>query len=114
MPQPTEHPAPTTPAELDELLAQAAAALRILPTYDECRRLDRVLGQAIGVLADEVRVSLQYFAPDTADWARREAALVAARDALCGTLGDGLQSAARHVACLGEAARGLAECTRSV
>lgn len=109
MPQPTDKPAPATPAELDDLLAQAAAAVRVLPTIEECRRLDRALAAVIGDLADRVCRHQQAFAADTAEWTRCERVLIRGRDALCGSLGNGLRSAARHVAEMGQAARELSE-----
>ncbi len=114
MPQPTEKPASATPAELDELLAQAAAAVRVLPTIEECRRLDQELAAVIGGLGDRVRQHQQALASDTAEWARCERALVGGRDALLGSLGSGLRSAAEHVAEMGRAARVLAEVADSI
>lgn len=107
MMQPTDQT--TCDQTLDGLLAEARAALDMLPPIDTCKRLERELRRAVRELADRVRPQLAYYPPGSVDWNVRDAALIAARDTLTGTLGDGLVSAARQVAALGERARVLRE-----
>jgi hypothetical protein len=108
----TEHHSAAQQQELDQLIAEAAAATGILPTIDECRRLRDALRPAIGRLANQVRRQQDHLARGTVDWQKREAALLRAQGALCGSLGLGLRSAALHVSVLGEAARALDDCIR--
>jgi hypothetical protein len=109
MPHHTEQTAPPQP-RLDDLLAEAAAARGILPTIDECRRLETQLRAAIRQLADTVRRHQDRLPEDSVAWQACEAALLGAQAALCGSLGLGLRSAALHVATLGERAQALAAC----
>jgi Mg2+ and Co2+ transporter CorA len=109
MPHHTEQTAPPQP-RLDDLLAEAAAATRMLPTIDDCRRLQTQLRRAIGQLADTVRRRQDGLPEHSADWQACERALLGAQAALCGDLGLGLRSAALHVATLGEQAQALADC----
>lgn len=94
---------------LDGLLAEAAAALDMLPPIADCERLERDLRRAVRDLADQVRRQLARYPPGGIDWNRRDQALLAAQNTLTGTLGDGLLSAARQVAELGKRARELRE-----
>lgn len=94
---------------LDGLLAEAAAALDMLPPIADCERLERDLRRVIRVLADQVRTEMRHLPPGGIDWNRRDQALLAAQNTVMGTLGDGLLSAARQVAALGERARELRE-----
>jgi hypothetical protein len=94
---------------LDGLLADAAAALDILPPIAVCERLERDLRWAVRGLADQVRGQLAHYPRGSIDWNRRDQALLGAQATLTGTLGDGLLSAARQVAALGERARVLRE-----
>lgn len=94
---------------LDGLLAEAAAAVVVLPPIAECERLERDLRRAVRDLAEWVRGELAHYPPGSVDWNRRDTALIAAQSTLTGGLGDGLMSAARHVAALGERARELRE-----
>lgn len=111
MSHPTERTAPTH-QRYAALIAEAEAAAGILPTIDDCRRLEAEVRRAIAQLADEVRRRQDYLAPDTAAWTSCERALLTAQGSLLGGLGLGLRSAALHVATLGEAARALVECIR--
>lgn len=92
------------------LIADAEAAAGMLPTIDDCQRLERELRGAIEVLATRVRRDQDRLPRDCADWAIRERALLDAQAALCGGPGRGLRSAALHVATLGAAARALGDC----
>lgn len=94
---------------LDDLLAEAAAALQPLATIEDCRRLERDLRRAVRDLSDQVRGQLAHYPAGSIDWNRRDQALLAAQYTLTGGLGDGLKSAARQVAALGERARVLRE-----
>lgn len=94
---------------LDGLLAEAATALDILPPIADCERLERDLRRAVRDLAEQVRGQLAHYPPGTIDWNRRDQALIATQATLTGTLGNGLKSAARQVAALGERARVLRE-----
>ena len=94
---------------LDGLLAEAAAAVVILPPIADCERLERDLRWAVRGLADQVRGQLAHYPAGSVDWNRRDTALLAAQYTLTGGLGDGLLSAARQVAALGERARELRE-----
>ena len=94
---------------LDGLLAEAAAAVVVLPPIAECERLERDLRRAVRGLAERVRGQLAHYPPGSVDWNRRDTALLGAQATLTGGLGDGLMSAARHVAALGERARELRE-----
>jgi len=94
----------------EALIDEAERATGILPTIDDCRRLNSDLRGAIGDLADRVRQRQDCLAPDTAAWQQCEQALLAAQAALIGDLGLGLRSAALHVATLGQAARTLGDC----
>ena len=94
---------------LDGLLAEAAAAVVVLPPIADCERLERDLRWAVRGLADQVRGQLAHYPRGGIDWNRRDQALIAAQYTLTGGLGDGLLSAARHVAALGERARELRE-----
>lgn len=94
---------------LDGLLADAAAALDVLPPIADCERLERDLRRAVRDLSDQVRRQLAHYPAGSIDWNRRDQALLAAQATLTGTLGDGLLSAARQVAALGERARELRE-----
>jgi hypothetical protein len=107
MTHPTEQAAPPQQHELAALLAAADAATGILPTIDECRRLEAQLRAAIGPLADTVRRRQDRLAQDETAWQACEDALLGAQAALCGGPGLGLRSAALHVQALGEAARAL-------
>ncbi|MFI6032928.1 DUF6415 family natural product biosynthesis protein [Streptomyces sp. NPDC051315] len=109
MPHHTEQTAPPQP-RLDELIDQATAAAGILPTIDDCRRLEAQLRAAITPLADAVRRRQDRLPEDSPAWQACEAALLGAQAALSGNLGLGLRSAALHVATLGEQARTLAAC----
>lgn len=110
MAHPTEQPAPAQERDLDDLIARAVAAPGILPTIDECRRLNDELRAAIGPLADTVRRRQDQLPREAADWQACEDALLGAQAALCGGLGLGLRSAALHVAVLAEQACALAAC----
>lgn len=107
MQQPTDRA--TSDQTLDGLLAEAAAALIVLPPIADCERLERDLRRAIRDLANQVRGQLAHYPPGSIDWNRRDQALIAAQYTLTGTLGSGLKSAARQVAALGERARVLRE-----
>ena len=106
----TEQRATTQQADLDELIAEAAAATGILPTIERCEQLRDGLRPAITDLADQVRRRQDYLARDTAAWSACERALLQAQGALTGGFGVGLRSAALHVQTLGEAAAVLAGC----
>jgi hypothetical protein len=94
----------------EALIAEAeAAAAGILPTIDDCRRLEAAMLRAIRDLADRVRRRQDRLPRDDAAWQVCERALLDAQAALCGSLGFGLRSAALHVATLGQAARALAD-----
>jgi hypothetical protein len=107
MTQPTEQTAPAH-QRYEALIAEAEAASGILPTIDDCRRLEAAMCRVIGVLADRVRRRQDRLPRDDAAWQVCERALLDAQAALCGSLGFGLRSAALHVATLGQAARALA------
>lgn len=107
MAQSTDHTA--LDQTLDGLLAEAAGALEVLPPIADCERLERELRRAIRDLAEQVRGQLAHYPRGSIDWNARDQALLAAQYALTGTLGDGLRSAARQVAALGERARELRE-----
>jgi hypothetical protein len=94
------------------LIAEAEAATGILPTIDDCRRLEAAVRDAIGDLAAGARRRQDRLPRDEAAWQQCERALLVAQAALCGGLGLGLRSAALHVATLGQAARALADCIR--
>ena len=94
------------------LIDEALAAAGMLPTIDDCRRLEVDARRAIGQLADEVRRRQDRLPRDEAAWEACEAAILGAQGALLGGPGLGLRSAALHVATLGEAARALVECIR--
>ena len=111
MTQPTDQAAPAH-QRYAALIAEAEAAAGILPTIDDCRRLEGELRAAITDLADRVRREQDRLARDTIDWNVREQALLGAQGALLGGPGLGLRSAALHVATLGGAVRALAECIR--
>jgi len=110
MAHPTDRTIPAQRRELDDLIAAGLAASGILPTIDECRRLNTDLRAAIGDLADTVRRDQDRLPEASPDWQVREQALLGAQAALCGDLGRGLRSAALHVATLAEQARALAGC----
>jgi hypothetical protein len=112
MPHHTEQAAPPQP-RLDDLVAAADAATGILPTIDECRRLDVQLRAAMRELADTVRRRQDRLPEGSADWHACEEALLGAQAALCGGLGPGLRSAALQVATLGRQVRVLAACAGS-
>lgn len=109
MTHPTEQAAPPH-RDYEPLIAEALAATGILPTIDDCRRLNSQLRDAIGDLADRVRRRQDRLERGTADWQACEDALLRAQGALCGDLGLGLRSAALHVEALGQAVRALAAC----
>lgn len=111
MTHPTDQAAPAH-QRYEALIAEAEAASGMLPTIDDCRRLETGLRDAIGDLADTVRRRQDRLPRDEAAWQRCERALLDAQAALCGSLGLGLRSAALHVATLGQAARALADCIR--
>lgn len=98
-----------TDQTLDGLLAEAAAALEVLPSIADCERLERELRRAVRDLADQVRTEMAYLPRGSVDWNRRDQALIGARATLTGDLGYGLQSAARQVAALGMRAEELRE-----
>ncbi|MET8079965.1 DUF6415 family natural product biosynthesis protein [Streptomyces sp. NPDC005303] len=97
-------------AQLDDLIAEARDATGILPTRDRCQEMHDQLRDVIRDLAEQVRRRLDRLATGTTEWARCEQALLQARDALTGSLGSGLRSAALHVQTLGEAAAVLDAC----
>jgi hypothetical protein len=107
----THHTEPATAAHqrYDDLIAEAEAAAGILPSIDDCRRLEAELRAAIRVLAEQVRARQDRLPQEDSTWQACEAALLAAQGALCGGLGLGLRSAALHVATLGAAAKRLAD-----
>jgi hypothetical protein len=109
MPHHTEQHAPPQP-RLDDLLAEAEAATGILPTIEDCRRLETQLCAAIRHLADSVRRRQDRLPESSVAWQACEDALLGAQAALCGGLGLGLRSAALHVATLGQQVRALAAC----
>lgn len=94
---------------LDGLLAEASTVLDVLPPIADCERLERDLRRAVRDLSDQVRGQLAHYPPGSIDWNRRDQALLGAQATLTGTLGNGLRSAARQVAALGERARVLRE-----
>lgn len=111
MDHPTEQGAPPH-QRYDALIDEAAHATGILPTIDDCRRLEAELCRALGDLATRVRRRQDRLPRDTDGWQACERALLDAQAALCGGMGLGLRSAALHVSTLGQAARGLADCIR--
>jgi hypothetical protein len=92
------------------LIVEAEAATGILPTIDDCRRIEAELRAAIGPLAEAVRRRQDRLPREGAAWQACEAALLGAQGALFGDLGRGLRSAALHVQTLGQAARALDAC----
>ena len=115
MPKPTDRAALTAAPEpaLAGLIAEAEAAIGVLPTIERCEQLRNALRAAIGRLAERVRREQGYLADDSAGWQQCEHALLQAQGALCGDLGRGLKSAADHVRVLGEAARALDDSIRA-
>ncbi|MFC9286531.1 DUF6415 family natural product biosynthesis protein [Streptomyces sp. NPDC057052] len=109
MNHPTEQAAPPH-RDYEPLIAEALAATGILPTIDDCRRLNAALRDAIGDLADQVRRRQDRTPREDAAWQACEDALLRAQGALCGDLGLGLRSAALHVEALGQAVHALAAC----
>lgn len=109
MNHPTEQAAPPH-RDYEPLVAEALAATGILPTIDDCRRLNTELRDAIGDLAGRVRQLQDRLPREVADWQACEDALLRAQGALCGDLGLGLRSAALHVEALGQAVHALAVC----
>ncbi|MDF2707055.1 MAG: hypothetical protein K0R62_2707 [Nonomuraea muscovyensis] len=107
MPHHTEQTAPPH-RDYQPLIAEALAATGILPTIDDCRRLNAALRAAIGDLAERIRLQQDRTPREAASWQRCEEALLTAQAALFGDLGLGLRSAALHVQTLGEALSGLA------
>jgi hypothetical protein len=106
MPHHTEQTAPPH-RDYQPLIAEALAATGILPTIDDCRRLNAALRAAIGDLAERIRLQQDRTPREAATWQRCEDALLAAQAALFGDLGFGLRSAALHVQTLGEALSAL-------
>lgn len=106
---PTDRAAPGyTPAQVDALIAEAAAATGILPTIDRCHHLNGELRAAIQQLADQVRKQ-QAAVPDRSrDWYRCDRLLIDTDTVLAEGMGHGLLSAALHVAALGRQAQALA------
>lgn len=111
MTQPTDQAA-SAHQRYAALIAEAEAAAGILPTIDDCRRLEGDARRAIGQLADEVRRRQDRLPRDEAAWEACERAILGAQAALLGDPGLGLRSAALHVATLGEAAQALVDCIR--
>jgi hypothetical protein len=108
MTHPTEQTAPPH-QRYEALIDEAERAAGILPTIDDCRRLNHELRAAIGDLAGRVRQQQDRLQHGAVAWQAHEDALLGAQAALCGGLGLGLRSAALHVATLGQAARALAD-----
>ncbi|MFJ5973489.1 DUF6415 family natural product biosynthesis protein [Streptomyces sp. NPDC093060] len=109
MNQPTDRAAPDyTPAQVDALIAESAAATGILPTIDRCHHLNRQLRAAIQQLADQVRQRQAAFPERSRDWYRCDRLLTDTGTVLAEGMGHGLLSAALHVAALGRQAQALA------
>ncbi|MFJ4785182.1 DUF6415 family natural product biosynthesis protein [Streptomyces sp. NPDC088794] len=108
----TEHHSATQQHKLDELISEAYAATGILPTIDDCRRLNEQLRAAIKELADEVRRRRDQMPARSRDWYRCDRLLADTGPLLAEDMGAGLLSAAMHVAELGRHCQMLRDCIR--
>lgn len=114
MQQPTEHHSAAQQQELDQLISEAYAATGILPTIDDCHRLNERLRAAIKGLADQVKVRQDGQTAGTRDWYRCDRLLADTETVLAETMGPGLLSAAMHVAALGRHCQALRDCIRDI
>ena len=83
---------------LDALISEAFGAARTYPTRDRCEEIERRLRAEIGDLHLAAREALAGSEEYSRDWWRFHNALADTDHALTGDLGDGLLSAALHVA----------------
>lgn len=113
MSNPTDRSSPAyTPEQVDEFIAEAFAAVGILPTHDRCSQLNDQLRAAIGQLADQARQQMAGLEVRSRDWYARDNLLVDTDRILAETMGSGLRSAALHVAALGRHCAALRDCLR--
>lgn len=99
MTNPTDHP--PTREHVRELLADAQAATGILPTIDQCQRLNDELRRLLADLDAQVRQRQAQSVPRSRDWYAADRLTADAAAVLAESMGLGLLSAATHVAALG-------------
>lgn len=109
MTNPTDRAAVHT---LDDLISEAYAATGVLPTIDNCRRINDGLRQAIGELAKQVQHLKAMQPVRSRDWYRCDKLLDGTTHLLACDMGSGLLSAAMHVAELGRHCQMLRDCIR--
>lgn len=110
MANPTDRTAPDQ--TLDDLISEAYAATGILPTIDDCRRINDGLRAAIGELAGQVGERQLHKTARSRDWYRCDRLLADTETLLAQDMGAGLLSAALHVAELGRHCQMLRDCIR--
>ncbi|UPZ27585.1 DUF6415 family natural product biosynthesis protein [Streptomyces sp. LRE541] len=93
---------------LDALIEEAVGARQMLPPYERCVELNRLLRAAIGDLYLAAQERLGQLPEHRRDWHRVRNALADTDAVLADNLGSGLLSAAIHLGDLARQARTLA------
>lgn len=96
---------------LDALIAEAHGARQVLPRRERCEEIARQLRAAIGDLRLAAMERAGRLEERSREWYRVQTVLDDTDDALRGRLGDGLLSAAIHVADLARQAAALRDVT---
>lgn len=112
MTNPTDRAAPRQ--SIDDLISEAYAATGILPTIDDCRRINDGLREAIGEHAEEIRERQAGLPARSRDWYRCDRLLADTVELLARDMGSGLLSAALHVAELGRHCQMLRDCLHDI
>lgn len=94
-----------TEQTLTSLIDEAAQATQVLPPYERCVELNEGLRNAISGLCEQVEQQAGEHPVRSRDWYRLTGLLEQADMILGAGMGEGLMSAALHVAALGRQAR---------